>query len=108
MDDQQQIITIGNSSLLSQSEHSYQIDDVIANRFKIIAGSENNDGIQSYLCNDLQTNDQMVLHVLPAAIATNSTTLEELEKLICKLKELHNEHVLSDYQLVKKQMINAL
>ena len=82
MDDQQQIITIGSSSLTSQSEHLYQIEDVIANHYKIIAGLENNDGIQSYLCNDLQTNNQMVLYVLPAAVATNSAIMEELENLV--------------------------
>lgn len=102
MEEQLQIITIGDASLTSQTDHTYQLEDVIAGRYKIIARQENGDDIQSFLCNDLQAGDQIALYVIPATIATNGSAIEELKRLIGKLKELHDEHVLYEYQLVNE------
>ncbi len=102
MEEQPQIITIGDTSRKSQTDHAYQLEDVIAERFKVNARQENSDFIQSFLCDDLQTGKQIVLYVLPSAIETNGAVIEELEKCVEKLKELHHEHVLSDYQFVNE------
>ena len=102
MEEQPQIITLGDTSRTSQTDYTYHLEDVIAGRYKIIARQENGDDIQSFLCDDLQSSGQMALYVIPDAIAANSAPMEDLANLVSKLKELNHEHVLSDYQLVNE------